>query len=202
MAYMWFIHPVKKPDPSMSVNGILAGLVAITAPCAFVDGIGAAIIGVVAGVLVCLASAWLEKAKIDDPVGAVPVHFVNGMWGVLAVGIFANGNDASKGWNGMEGAVRGLITGNVGQILAQAAEVGTVVVAVFGLSFVFFKIVNAFKLLRVAPADELTGLDMPEMGTPGYTTVDVRMSGGGRLSQQAPRTRTASAPTKSPSTGA
>ena len=83
-----------------------------------------------------------------------------------------------------------------------AIEAGAVAVVVIGLSYVFFKILNALKLLRVAPADELTGLDMPEMGTPGYTTVDVRMTGGGRLSQQAPRTRTASAPAKSPSTGA
>jgi Amt family ammonium transporter len=202
MLYMWHISPVKKPDPSMSVNGVLAGLVAITAPCAFVDPIGAVLIGSVAGVLVCLATTWLEKAKIDDPVGAVPVHFVNGMWGVLAVGIFANGSDASKGWNGMEGAVRGLIAGNPSQLLAQAIEAGAVAVVVLGLSYVFFKILNALKLLRVAPADELTGLDMPEMGTPGYTTVDVRMPGGGRLSQQAPRTRAASAPAKSPSTGA
>jgi Amt family ammonium transporter len=202
MLYMWHISPVKKPDPSMSVNGVLAGLVAITAPCAFVDPIGAVLIGAVAGVLVCLATTWLEKARIDDPVGAVPVHFVNGMWGVLAVGIFANGNDASKGWNGMEGAVRGLIAGNPSQLLAQVIEAGAVAIVVFGLSYVFFKILNALKLLRVAPADELTGLDMPEMGTPGYTTVDVRMPGGGRLSQQAPRTRVTSAPTKSPSTGA
>src|SRR5438105_1200197 len=78
MAYMWLVGPTKKPAPSMSVNGILAGLVAITAPCAFVSPLGAVIIGLVAGVLVCLASVWLEKAKIDDPVGAVPVHFVNG----------------------------------------------------------------------------------------------------------------------------
>lgn len=201
MMYMWFIGSAKKPDPSMSVNGVLAGLVAITAPCAFVDPIAATIIGLVAGVLVCMVSAMLEKARIDDPVGAVPVHFANGMWGLLAVGIFANGNEASKGWNGMEGSVRGLLAGGTTQIVAQTAEVGAIIGAVFGLTYVFFKVLNALKLLRVAPADELTGLDMPEMGTPGYTTVDVRMPGG-RLTGQAPRTRANPVASKSSSTGA
>ena len=191
MLYMWVLGPTKKPDPPMSVNGVLAGLVAVTAPCAFIDSTAAAIIGLVAGVLVCLATSWLEKARIDDPVGAVPVHFVNGMWGVLAVGIFANGNPNTAGWNGMEGTVRGLLAGNPGQLAAQAIEVAAVVVFAFGLSVVFFKILNALKLLRSAPAEELAGLDLPEMGTPGYTTVDVRMAGG-RLTQQIPAVRSAS----------
>ena len=188
MLYMWLLGPTKKPDPSMSVNGILAGLVAITAPCAFVDSVEAAIIGLVAGVLVCLAAAWLEKAKIDDPVGAVPVHFVNGLWGVLSVGIFANGNPNSAGWNGMEGAVRGLLFGNAGQFAAQALEAISVILFAFGLSFVFFKILNALKLLRSAPADELAGLDIPEMGTPGYATADL-LTPSGRLSPQNPAVR-------------
>src|SRR5215203_2718025 len=79
MTYMWLFGPTKKPDPGMSVNGVLAGLVAITAPCAFVDGWAAVGIGLVGGVLVCLASVWIEKLKIDDPVGAIPVHFFNGL---------------------------------------------------------------------------------------------------------------------------
>ena len=169
MCYMWWIHPGKKPDPSMSVNGLLAGLVAITAPCAFVDSIGAAIIGAVAGVLVCLATVWLEKAQIDDPVSAVPVHLVNGMWGVLSVGLFATGNAASAGWNGMQSSVTGLFYGGgFGQLLAQGAEAGAIAVTVIGLSYVFWKIVNAMKLLRVDPAVEVGGLDIPEMGVHGY----------------------------------
>jgi Amt family ammonium transporter len=169
MCYMWFISPAKKPDPSMSVNGMLAGLVAITAPCAFVDSVSAAIIGVVAGVLVCLATVWLEKAKIDDPVGAVPVHFANGLWGVIAVGLFANGSEASKGWNGMEGAVTGLFYGGgAGQLIAQSIEAVAVIVAVGGLSFVFFKVLAALKLLRVSADVEVRGLDIPEMGVHGY----------------------------------
>ena len=169
MCYMWFVSPGKKPDPSMSVNGMLAGLVAVTAPCAFVDSIGAAIIGAVAGVLVCLASVWLEKAKIDDPVGAVPVHFVNGMWGVLSVGLFAKGLPESIGWNGMSGAVTGLFYGGgVSQLMAQGAEAVSIAVAVTGLSYVFWKVVASVKQLRVDPAVEVQGLDIPEMGTHGY----------------------------------
>jgi Amt family ammonium transporter len=193
MLYMWIISPVKKPDPSMSVNGILAGLVAITAPCAFVDSIGATLIGLIAGVIVCLAVAWLEKIHVDDPVGAVPVHFFNGLWGLLSVGIFAKGLPETAGWNGMESPVTGLLYGGGTQILAQLAEIGSIFIFVFGLSYVFFKILNALKLLRVKPEDELAGLDIPEMGTQGYTSVDVRMAGG-RLSQQTPAVRSVSVP--------
>ena len=147
----------------------MAGLVAITAPCAFVDAFGAAIIGAVAGVLVCLATVWLEKAKIDDPVGAVPVHFVNGMWGVLSVGLFATGNAASAGWNGMQSSVTGLLYGGgTGQLFAQVAEAGSIAVTVVGLSYVFWKIVDTVKMLRVDPAVEVGGLDIPEMGVHGY----------------------------------
>jgi Amt family ammonium transporter len=168
MFYMWFVSPLKKPDPAMSVNGVLAGLVAITAPCAFVDATASAIIGSVAGVLVCLATVWLEKARIDDPVGAVPVHFVNGIWGVLAVGIFANANPNTAGWNGVETAVTGLVAGGTTQIFAQLFEVVAVGTTVFGLSYLFFRVLAAFGVLRVSAEVELKGLDLPEMGTEAY----------------------------------
>jgi Amt family ammonium transporter len=176
MTYMWLFGPTKKPDPGMSVNGILAGLVAITAPCAFVDGWAAVVIGLIGGVLVCLASVWLEKWKIDDPVGAIPVHFFNGLWGVLAVGIFANGNPDTAAWNGVESAVTGLLYGGGTQIIAQAIEVTSIFVFAFGLSYVFFKALAALKLLRVSREVELQGLDLPEMGTFGYP-VDWEPSG-------------------------
>lgn len=186
MTYMWWIGPSKKPDPGLSVNGILAGLVAITAPCAFVTPISAVVIGLIAGVIVCLATFGIEKLHIDDPVGATPVHLVNGMWGLLAVGIFANGNPLTAGWNGVATPVTGLLYGGgVSQLLAQLAEIGAILVFAGGLTFVFFKVVSAVKLLRVAPAAELAGLDIPEMGVPGYSQVDVIMPGG-RLSQQIP----------------
>lgn len=168
MCYMWFIHPMRKPDAAMSVNGILAGLVAITAPCAFVDLWAAVVIGLIAGVWVCAASALLEKVKIDDPVGAVPVHLGNGLLGVLAVGIFANGNPDTAAWNGVATPVTGLLYGNPGQLYAQLAEALAVIVVVGGLSYVFFKVLAALKLLRVAPEVELAGVDMEEMGSLGY----------------------------------
>jgi Amt family ammonium transporter len=168
MAYLWLFGPTRKPDPGMSVNGVLAGLVAITAPCAFVDSWAAVVIGLVAGVWVCVSAAWLEKLKIDDPVGAIPVHFFNGLWGVLAVGIFANGNPDTAAWNGVATPVTGLLYGGATQILAQLAEAGVIAVTVVGLSLVFFKLLEAFGLLRVSRADELAGLDAPEMGALGY----------------------------------
>ena len=168
MLYMWVIGPSRKPDPSMSVNGILAGLMAITAPCAFVDTWAAVVIGLIAGVWVCVASVVLERLKIDDPVGAIPVHFFNGIWGVLAVGIFANANPDTAAWNGVATPVTGLLYGGGTQILAQLAEAISIAVVVGGLSYVFFRVLAALKLLRVSAADELTGLDIPEMGAEGY----------------------------------
>ncbi len=169
MTYMWVVSPLKKPDPGMSVNGILAGLVAITAPCAFVDAGASAIIGTIAGVLVCFASVWLEKAKIDDPVGAVPVHFANGLWGVIAVGLFANGNPNSAGWNGVSTTVTGLFYGGgFGQLGAQLFEAVSIAVVVVGLSYVFFLGVKSIGLLRSDVEHELQGLDIPEMGSLGY----------------------------------
>ncbi len=178
MAYMWLFGPTKKPAPSMSVNGVLAGLVAITAPCAFVSPLGAVIIGLVAGVLVCLASVWLEKAKIDDPVGAVPVHFVNGIWGVLAVGIFAVGNPDTGAWNGVTSPVTGIVAGNFVQIVPQLIEVVSIIVVAFGLSYVFFSALKRAGLMRSRAEDEVNGLDMPEMGELGYVTDGVVVPGG------------------------
>ncbi|MBI4674419.1 MAG: ammonium transporter [Chloroflexi bacterium] len=172
MAFVWLVGPTKKPDPGMSANGILAGLVAITAPCAFVDSWAAVVIGIVAGVIVCLATFALEKAKIDDPVGAVPVHFANGIWGVLAVGIFAMGNPDTAAWNGISTPVTGLLYGGGTQIMAQLFEAGAILIFAFGLSYVFFRVLNQFKLLRSERAHELAGLDLPEMGVPGYVWTD------------------------------
>src|SRR5205823_4345341 len=92
-----------KPDTTMMCNGMLAGLVAITAPCAFVDSMGAAIIGAIAGVLVVFSVFFWEKMGIDDPVGAISVHGINGLWGVISVGLFANGKYGA-GWNGVNRA--------------------------------------------------------------------------------------------------
>jgi Amt family ammonium transporter len=168
MLFMWLFGPNKKPDAAMSVNGVLAGLVAITAPCAFVDVTSAVIIGMIGGVLVCAASVALEKAKIDDAVGAAPVHLINGIWGVLAVGIFANGNPDTALWNGIATPVTGLLYGGTGQFIAQVFEAVAVGGTVFVSSLIFFKILAALKVLRVSREVELEGLDGPEMGSYGY----------------------------------
>ena len=120
----------------------------------------------------------LEKLHIDDPVGAAPVHLFGGIWGVLAVGIFARGNPDTATWNGVPTPVTGLLYGGTTQILAQVSEVAAICVVVGGLGYVFFKILSALGILRSKPADELAGLDLPEMGAPGYTNDDVVMHGG------------------------
>src|SRR3954467_6889973 len=117
MAWVWMKYG--KPDPSMLANGMLAGLVAITAPCAFVTAPSAVAIGLIAGLLVCWAVVFFERTlKLDDPVGAISVHGVNGLFGVLAVGIFADGSYGG-GLNGVAGNVTGLLYGSTTQIVAQ-----------------------------------------------------------------------------------
>jgi Amt family ammonium transporter len=166
MVIMWSVYG--KPDPSMMANGLLAGLVAITAPCAFVNSVSAVIIGVVAGVLVILSVFFVErKLKVDDPVGAVSVHGTCGAWGVLSLGIFADGV-YGDGWNGVAGPVKGLLYGDSSQFAAEVVGMVTNIVVVFVLSYVFFKIVDALLGLRVSADVEVQGLDMPEMGVDGY----------------------------------
>ena len=166
MFYMW--AKFGKPDPSMTANGTLAGLVAITAPCAFVNGISAAIIGLVAAILVCLAVPFIEnKFKLDDPVGAISVHGVNGFWGVLALGLFADGK-YGDGINGISGGVTGLFYGDSGQFVAQLICLAVLVIWGFGISYLFFKILDKTWGLRISPEAELEGLDIPEMGVLAY----------------------------------
>jgi len=166
-----------KPDPSMMVNGMLAGLVAITAPCAFVSPWAAVVIGAIAGVVV-VVSVWFWDAKgVDDCVGAVSVHGVCGLWGVLSVGIFANG-DYGAGWNGVvrdamvkqygADGVRGILYGDASQLVMQAID--CVALAVFGfvMAYAWFKLSNLITPIRVSEEVELAGLDLPEMGTAGY----------------------------------
>ncbi len=167
VAWMWAVRS-KKPDPGMACNGMLAGLVAITAPCAFVNQISASIIGLVSGILVVEAVFFVErKAKIDDPVGAISVHLVNGAWGCLALGLFADGS-YGFGWNGVPGAVTGLFYGQPLQFVAELIGVVTNVIAVGGLAFVTYKLINLITPMRVSPEVEIGGLDVPEMGCPGY----------------------------------
>jgi Amt family ammonium transporter len=158
-----------RPDPSMSANGMLAGLVAITAPCAFVSPVGAAIIGLVAGLVVVGSIIFVEgKLKVDDPVGAVSVHGVCGLWGLVALGLFADGSYGA-GFNGVAGTVRGLFYGGgFSQLAAQAISVVAVCVWAFGVMYLFFRIQDKVQGIRVSRDEEMIGLDVPEMGVPAY----------------------------------
>jgi ammonium transporter, Amt family len=170
-----------KPDTTMMCNGMLAGLVAITAPCAFVASWAAAVIGAVAGALVVFSVFFWERRHIDDPVGAISVHGVNGLWGLIAVGIFANGKYGA-GWNGvvresvLQGAakdlgydgVRGILYGDASQLLAQLLDAAVLAVFGFLMAYAWFKLSNLITPIRVCRETEIEGLDGPEMGAFGY----------------------------------
>jgi len=166
--YMWALKG--KPDYSMSGNGLLAGLVAITAPSGFVNTAGACIIGLVAGVLVCLSCSFFENTlKVDDPVGAISVHGTNGLWGVISVGLFADGTSNYGGsWNGVTGNVTGLFYGDPSQLVAQLVGVSTLIGVVFTISMLINLAIEFFIGHRVSAETELAGLDIPEMGQLGY----------------------------------
>lgn len=161
---------VKKPDVGMVCNGFLGGLVAITAPSAFVSGSVGFGIGLIAGVLVCVSMEMFDKFHLDDPVGACSVHGVGGLFGVLCVGLFADGTYGG-GWNGVTPAPKGLLMGGgFGQLEAQLIGCAVLIVWAFGFSYLFFKVQDAVMGIRVRPEDELAGLDMPEMGILAYPT--------------------------------
>jgi Amt family ammonium transporter len=175
MLYMWLRYG--KPDASMSGNGLLAGLVAITAPSGFVNPVASVIIGLTAGVLVCVSVEFVDRVlKVDDPVGAISVHGANGLWGVLSVGLFADGKSNYGGsWNGVAGSVTGIFYGdNGGQLVAQLIGIATLVGFVFTLSFVFNLLVDWLVGQRVSAKTELEGLDLPEMGALGYPEFELK----------------------------
>ncbi len=195
MVYMWVVY--KKPDPSFMCNGMLAGLVAITAPCAFVSPLFAVIIGGIAGVLVIVSCFFWERTiKIDDPVGAISVHGVNGAWGILSVGLFADGTYGT-GWNGsfwyklpdgsfrwlaakpenlpdgwIEQGVTGLLFGNSSQLTASLIGIAANIVWVFVTAYIAFYVIEMIVGNRVSAKDEIGGVDIPEMGVLGYISDD------------------------------
>jgi Amt family ammonium transporter len=167
-AYLYTKLRYGMPDVTMMCNGLLAGLVAITGPCAFVTSLSAMIIGGVAGILVVSSALFIEhKLRVDDPVGAVSVHGVCGAWGIVALGLFADGR-YGEGFNGVDGPVRGLLYGDAGQLVASLVGIATNVIWVGGVSYVALKIIDAMVGNRSRPQDELDGLDVSEMGGPGY----------------------------------
>jgi Amt family ammonium transporter len=166
-----------KPDISMACNGMLAGLVAITAPCAFVSANSAVIIGAMAGILVCLGVLFNERVlKVDDPCGAISVHGYCGVLGAVCVGIFADGTYGA-GWNGVGTStylgtagqgVTGLLYGDTRQFMCQLFGAAVCAAWAFGSTYVIFKVVDAAKTIRVSREVELEGLDVPEFGLPAY----------------------------------
>lgn len=150
----------KKPDASMTMNGVLAGLVAITAPCAVVSPGAAVVIGLIAGTLVILSVEFIDKVlRIDDPVGAISVHAVNGVFGTLAVGIWGNVEDVAVGV---------LHGGGLAQLGVQALGVVSVAAWTVLLSLMLFMLIKAVVGLRVSAKDELMGLDITEHKAEAY----------------------------------
>jgi Amt family ammonium transporter len=169
-AMLYITRKTGKPDPGMMVNGMLAGLVAITAPCAFVSPWAAAVIGTLAAVLIIESVYFFERRGIDDPVGAISVHGVGGLFGLLSVGVFANGTYGA-GWNGSTSeGVKGIIKGDWGQLGAQALGAVTIVVVCGIMSYSFFAIQNKMTKggIRSKAEDEIEGLDLAEMGVLAY----------------------------------
>jgi Amt family ammonium transporter len=163
-----FSSRVNKPVPLAAINGIRAGIVAVAAPCVFTGIKESIIIGLIAGILVSYTPLLLDRLHIDDPVGAIPVHLVNGFWGLVAAGIFANANPETVGWNGVATPVTGLIYGNASQFFGQCVAAFSLLITTGIFSFLYFKVLSALGMLRV-PADvELEGLDNPILGVMGY----------------------------------
>jgi Amt family ammonium transporter len=174
-AMFYMMRRTGKPDPGMMVNGMLAGLVAITAPCAFVQPWAAMVIGILAPILVIEAIGFIERRGIDDPVGAIGVHGVGGLFGVLCVGIFADGQYGA-GWNGttttdvgVTGILYDLSEGGQ-QLIVQGIAVLVLVTVIFGVALGFFKLQNKFMKGGIRPPAEmeLAGMDLPEMGMLAY----------------------------------
>jgi ammonium transporter, Amt family len=154
-----------KPDLSMIINGLLAGLVAVTASCAFISVPSAAIIGAIAGVGVVFAVGFFDKLKIDDPVGAIPVHLVNGIWGTLALGLFSQGGDFGAAPAPAAGLLFG---GGFNQLWVQFLGTITVGGMTVLLSTIFWMILKSTMGIRVKAEEEFEGLDISEHGMEAY----------------------------------
>jgi Amt family ammonium transporter len=185
----WVTIKFRKPDPSMVCNGLLAGLVAISGSCPFVNPAGAVITGAVAGILVVYAVLFFEGTmKVDDPMGALAVHGVGGVWGVLSLGLLADGSFGAN-WNGVQdkagvaGAFATVFGGPAndwGQLLAQLIGASSCLVF-FGLAaWLWFKVSNRIVPLRTRREDELNGLDLPEVGAECYPDFHLTDKGSSR----------------------
>lgn len=172
-ALMFSYLRTKKYDVGMGLNGALAGLVAITAPCAWVEAWAAVVIGLIAGILVVVSVLFLENRGVDDPVGAVSVHATNGIWGLISLGLFANGTYGN--YTTEAPLVKGLFYGGgTGQLIAQLIGAAVGFAWAFVLGFILFKTMDVLFGIRVPPDEELMGLDIPEHGSPAYPNFPYR----------------------------
>ncbi|HYR96998.1 MAG TPA: ammonium transporter [Candidatus Binatus sp.] len=202
LSAMFYAYPKTKTwDVSFTVNGFLAGLVAITCPCYWVSPTGAILLGLVAGVIVVIAVDVLEWLHIDDPIGAVPVHGICGIWGTLSLGLFACGQYGATGPLAPDHSapLTGLFYGG-GVTVLEAQMIGSLIIttATFGVSLALMYTVKAMGYLRVSEEGELEGLDLHEHGVPAYPEYALHSSaapqGAGEFAARAfappPRRRT------------
>jgi Amt family ammonium transporter len=156
----WVYPRAKKWDVGISINGLLAGLVAITCPCYWVSPTGAIAIGAIAGAIVVLAVDFTEWIRVDDPCGAFAVHGVCGIWGTLSLGLFAVGN-----YGGVTGVLYG---GNTNQLVAQIKGSAVITAATLAVGLLLMFSIKAIGLLRISEAGEIEGLDIHDHGAPAY----------------------------------
>lgn len=179
VAMFWGYPKTKTWDISFTVNGFLAGLVAITCPCYWVSPTGSIVIGAIAGILVIIAVDTLEWLRIDDPIGAVPVHCINGIWGTISLGLFATGQFGATGPLGADvsAPLKGLFYGGGTQVLI-AQIIGSFIItsATFLASLALMYTVKAMGYLRVSEAGELEGLDLHEHGINAYPEYVIQSS--------------------------
>jgi|tagenome__1003787_1003787.scaffolds.fasta_scaffold20892371_1 Amt family ammonium transporter len=176
-AMFWVLPKLRKWDVGITVNGFLGGLVAITAPCYWVDPLGAIIIGAIAGVIVCLGVNFIEWLRVDDPIGAVAVHGFCGIFGTLAVGLFASGKFGLPGStgaigtsaDGLSGTVDGLFYGGgTSQLVTQIIGSAVCTAVALGAGLALMYAVKLTGTLRVSEEGELEGIDIHEHGAPAY----------------------------------
>jgi Amt family ammonium transporter len=171
-AVAWIYKRTKKFDTGISINGLLAGLVAITCPCYWVSPTGAIAIGAIAGIVCVFAVDFTEWIRVDDPCGAFAVHGAAGIWGTLSLGLFAVGRyglPSATGSDTSGGVVRGLLyNGNANQFIAQIKGSATIVACTFAAGMLLMYLVKLTGTLRISPEGELEGLDLHEHGAPSY----------------------------------
>ena len=166
-ALLFLLSRGYKPDPTLLCNGFIGGLVAISAACPFVDSWAAIVAGLVAGVVVNFSVLLWDKLGVDDPVGVVSMHGACGIWGLLALGLFANGKFGAN-FNGVDGPVKGLFYGDVGQFFAQIVAAAILTIFGFITALVLFRLSERVAALRVSADVEMRGLDTSEVGTFAY----------------------------------